>query len=80
MYFVVRSLIMTIISSALTLIVFWHYRSIDLSQDIALGVFTFISSLVLSRLVDVRIIEVSKEIARYLGEHDRLREFVLNNF
>ena len=79
-YFVVRSLIMSIFGGILTLIVFWRLGKIDIIGEVALGVSTYVGSLILSRLLDMRIVNISKNVLAHLGEHTRLRDFIAKNF
>jgi hypothetical protein len=78
-YFVVRSLMMTILGALITLAVFWELRTIDIIEDFVLGVSLYAISLILSRLFDTKIVNISKNILAYLGEHPKLRDFILRN-
>jgi hypothetical protein len=78
-YFVVRSLIMTILGAIITLAVFWQLTTINVIEDFVLGVSLYVISLILSRLFDTEIVNISKNILVYLGEHPKLRDFIVKN-
>ena len=79
-YFVVRSMIMTILGAIITLAIFWQLGTINVIGDFVLGISTYAICLVLSRLFDKRIVNISKRIIVYLGEHTKLRDFIVKNF
>jgi len=79
-YFVVRSMIMTILGAIITLGIFWQLGTINVVEDFVLGVSTYAICLVLSRLFDKRIFNISERVIVYLGEHARLRDFIVRNF
>jgi hypothetical protein len=80
LYFIVRSLIMTILGAIITLAIFWHLGTINVAEDFVLGISTYAICLVLSRLLDKRIVDISEKIIVYLGEHTKLRDFIVKNF
>ena len=79
-YFVVRSLIMTIIGAITTLVIFWQLGTINVIGDFTLGIFLYLISLVVSRLFDKEIFNISKNILNNLGKSTSLRTFILGNF
>jgi hypothetical protein len=79
-YFVVRSMMMTILGAIITLAIFWQLGTINVIEDFVLGISTYAICLVLSRLFDKRIVTISKKIIAYLGEHTKLRDFIVKNF
>jgi hypothetical protein len=78
-YFVVRSAIMTILGAIITLAVFWQLGTINVTEDFILGISTYVICLGLSRLFDTKMVNISKNILEYLGEHTKLREFIVKN-
>jgi hypothetical protein len=52
----------------------------NLALRILLGIFSFVFSLALSRLLDVKIVRVTKVIVNYFAERQKLRNFILNYF
>ena len=77
LYFVVRSVIMSLISALIYFTVVLYLGSIDAIQAALVGVFVFIVALVVSRLFDKQIVAGSKKIIRYLNKYERVRDFVL---
>jgi hypothetical protein len=79
-YFVVRSVIMTILGAIITLAVFWRLGTINLIEDFLLGISTYVICLALTRPFDTKIVNISKNVLRYLGGHTKLRDFIVRNF
>jgi ABC-type transport system involved in cytochrome bd biosynthesis fused ATPase/permease subunit len=77
LYFVVRSVLMSLISAVIYFIVVLYFGTIDAVQAAFLGVFVFIVALVVSRLFDKQIVRASKKIIQYLNKYRRIRTFVL---
>lgn len=80
LYFVVRSSIMSILGAVLTLAIFWYYGSLNVIGAFITGLTLYIFSLVVSRLFDKEIFKASRKIVLYLGKHNELRDFIVNNF
>ena len=80
LYFIIRSFIMGILGASLTLIFVLIFHSITLTLDIPLGIFSFVFTLAISRLLDVQIVKATKIITDYLSYHKNLRNIVLNHF
>jgi ABC-type transport system involved in cytochrome bd biosynthesis fused ATPase/permease subunit len=77
LYFVVRSVLMSLISAMIYFIVVLYFGTIDAVQAALLGVFVFIVALIVSRLFDKQIVRASKKIIQYLNKYKRIRTFVL---
>ncbi|MCW4054018.1 MAG: hypothetical protein NWE84_03745 [Candidatus Bathyarchaeota archaeon] len=77
LYFVVRSVLMSLISALFYFFVVLYLGAIDAVQAAFLGVFVFVAALVVSRLFDKQIVIASKKIISFLNKHERLRKFVL---
>jgi hypothetical protein len=77
LYFVVRSVLMSLISALIYFSVVLYFGRIDAFQAAFLGFFVFIAALVVSRLFDKQIVKVSKKIIQHLNKHRRIRKFVL---
>ena len=77
LYFVVRSVLMSLISAMIYFIVVLYFGTIDAVQAAFLGVFVFIVALIVSRLFDKQIVRASKKIIQYLNKYKRIRTFVL---
>jgi ABC-type transport system involved in cytochrome bd biosynthesis fused ATPase/permease subunit len=80
LYFVVRSVLMSLISALIYFIVVLYLGAINAVQAALLGVFVFIAALVVSRMFDKQIVKASKKIISFLNRHRRLRTFVLKKF
>lgn len=80
LYFVVRSVLLSLISGLIFFITVWYLGTIDLAQVVFLGIFVFVTALVVSRLFDKQIVKVSKKLVNFLNKHRRLRTFVLKKF
>ena len=77
LYFVVRSVLMSLISALIYFFVVLYFGTINAVQAAFLGVFVFIVALVVSRLFDKQIVTASKKIVRFLNKYRRIRKFVL---
>jgi ABC-type transport system involved in cytochrome bd biosynthesis fused ATPase/permease subunit len=77
LYFVVRSVLMSLISALIYFLVVLYFGTINAVQAAFLGVFVFIVALVVSRLFDKQIVTASKKIIRFLNKYKRIRKFVL---
>jgi len=80
LYFIIRSFIMGLLSALLTFIFVLTFNSITLTLAIPLGIFSFVLSLAISRLLDVQIVKATRIIVNYLSGHKALRDFILNHF
>ena len=79
LYFVIRSLLMSILSALLYLSVILVIGSINLVSGIVLGIVSFVFSLVISRLFDRQIVSLTKYIITFLGKHQKLRDLVIDH-
>jgi ABC-type multidrug transport system fused ATPase/permease subunit len=77
LYFVVRSVLMSLISALIYFVVVLYLGAIDAVQAAFLGVFVFVVALFVSRLIDKQIVRASKKIISFLNKHKQLRTFVL---
>ena len=77
LYFVVRSVLMSLISALIYFLVVLYLGAIDAVQAAFLGVFVFVAALIVSRLFDKQIVTASKKIISFLNKHKRVRTFVL---
>ena len=77
LYFVIRSVIMGLIGSLMYFLVVWYLGTIDAAQAVFLGLFVFVTSLVISRVFDTQIVRASKRMFSLLNKYKWLRTFVL---
>ena len=80
LYFIIRSCIMGLIASAVTLLFIWYLGSIDAIAFYFFGIFTFALSLVITRLFDAQITQATKKIIELLAGHRTVRGFIMNHF
>jgi len=80
LYFIIRSWIMSQISAIIFLIIVWRLVTINFIQSIFIGIFIFISSLVISSLFESEINKGTKNILKYLNKHSKLKKFILKYF
>ena len=79
LYFVIRSLIMGILSAVIGLAFIIVLGSINFVNGIVLGVFSFAFSLVVSRFFDKQIVRITEDVVTFLGKHQRLRDIAINH-
>lgn len=79
LYFVIRSLMMSILGALLYLSVILVVGSINLVSGIGLGIFSFVFSLVISRLFDTQIVSLTKYIITFLGKHQYVRDLIIDH-
>ena len=79
-YFIARSVTMTVMGALITLAVFWQLGTVNVIQDFLLGVASYLASLYITRLFDDRILKFSEKLLVYLESHTRLRDFIVSKF
>jgi hypothetical protein len=80
LYFIIRSFLMGLISTAITFGFVLYFGTIDVTLAIIMGMIVFVSALAISRLFDVQIINVTKSVVKRLGSHRTVRDFIMNHF
>jgi hypothetical protein len=80
LYFVVRSMLMSILGALITFVIVWQLGTINVMEDFVLGISTYAVCLALSRMFDEKIVNISKRIILYLGDHTKFRDFIVKNF
>ena len=80
LYFVVRSVIMGVISAGVSAIFLLYFGSLNLTLGLVLGMGGFVLSLVISRLLDTQIVKLTTRIVSFLNGHKSLRNFMINHF
>lgn len=80
LYFIIRSFIMGILGASVTFLFILYFGSINIRLQLVLGIFTFVFSLALSRLLDVQMVKLAQKVVAFLGNHKSLRDFILNHF
>ena len=80
LYFIIRSLLMGVIGAVITFLFVWYVGLIDAIGMFVLGMFVFVSSLVITRLFDAQITKATKKIIELLASHRTVRNFIMNHF
>ena len=80
LYFIIRSLLMGVLGAVITFLFVWYVGLIDAIGMFVLGMFVFVSSLVITRLFDVQITQATKTIIELLASHRTVRNFIMNHF
>ncbi len=80
LYFIIRAFIMSILGASVTFLFILIFGSINFRLQIILGIFTFVFSLAVSRLLDVQIVKTTRAIVALLSDHKGIRDFILNHF
>jgi hypothetical protein len=79
LYFIVRSTLMGIISAGVTTVIVLVLREVDAVQVVIIGIFSFLATLAITRLFDLKIFRGSKRIVSMLSHHRRLHAAILNH-
>jgi hypothetical protein len=79
LYFIVRSVFLSLLSSIPFFLVVLILGSINVVQTIILGIFVFVFSLAFTRLFENSIIKIVQKIVTLLQRHRRARDFILGN-
>jgi len=80
LYFIIRSAIMSVLGAVVTFFYVSFFGQIGVVLAIVMGVLIFIVGLVVTRLFDTQIVQVTKYIVRRLGHYKKIREFIMNHF
>jgi hypothetical protein len=80
LYFIIRSFIMGLISSAATFLLILSVGTINAITGAFFGIFVFVFSLVITRLFDVQITKATKKIIELLASHRTVRDFIMKHF
>jgi hypothetical protein len=71
---------MALIASAVTFLFIWSLGTINATTGMVFGIFVFALSLVITRLFDVQLTQVTKKIVEIMAIHRTVRDFIMNNF
>jgi hypothetical protein len=80
LYFIIRSFLMGLISSAATFLLILSVGTIDALTGAFFGIFVFIFSLAITRLFDAQITKATKKIIELMANHKKVRDFIMNHF
>jgi len=77
LYFVIRSLVLGLVSGILFLSFVWLLGTVDFGKAVAISILVFVASLFISRLFDAPITSVVRRILRLLEKREKLRKLIL---
>lgn len=80
LYFIIRSSLMSVIGAGITFAFVIYFGSLSLVVAILVGAAGFVAALVITRLFDNQIDEVTRVIVERLARHRTLRDFIMNHF
>ena len=79
LYFIIRSALMSVLAMFVTFIYVSFFGQIGVILAVVMGVLIFIIGLMVTRLFDVQIVQVTKYIVIRLAEHKKIRDFIMNH-
>ena len=80
LYFIIRSWLMGQIGGIILYIAILILGSIDFVQAIIIGIFGFITSLMISKYFEKYINKITKKIMKFLYKHKRIENFIIKRF
>jgi len=80
LYFIIRAFIIGLIGAVFTFLFIWFLGSINAATGIVFGIFVFALSLLITRLFDVQLTQVTKKIVEIMASHRTARDFIMNHF
>ena len=79
-YFIIRSFLMGLTSFAVTYLIIWFLGLVNAVESIVIGLFVFVFSLVVTRVFDTQIMQISKKIVEIMASHRAIRDFIMKHF
>jgi VIT1/CCC1 family predicted Fe2+/Mn2+ transporter len=79
LYFIIRSALMSVLAMVVTFFYVSFFGQIGVILAVVMGVLIFIVGLIVTRLFDVQIVNVTKYIVRGLANHETVRDFIMNH-
>jgi hypothetical protein len=79
LYFIIRSALMGIIGTLFILVIVAYLGTIDVYMEVILNVSVFLVALIVTRLFDAQMAAATKNIIGRLGNHKRIRSFIMNH-
>jgi hypothetical protein len=80
LYFIIRSALMGVISAVATFLFILALGTINAVTGIIFGIFVFAFSLVITRLLDLQLTQITKKIVEIMASHKTIRELIMNHF
>jgi hypothetical protein len=80
LYFIIRAALMAVISAVVTFLFILSLGTINAFTGIVFGVFVFGLSLLITRLFDLQLNQITKKIVEIMASHRTVRDFIMNHF
>jgi len=80
LYFIIRSSIMGVIGAVVTFLFIWSVGTINAITGIVFGALVFALSLLITRLFDGQLTQVTKKIVEIMANHRTVRDIIMNHF
>jgi uncharacterized membrane protein (DUF485 family) len=80
LYFIIRAALMGLISAGVTFLFTLALGTINAVTGIIFGIFVFALSLVITRLFDVQLTQITKKIVEIMASHKTVRDLIMNHF
>ena len=80
LYFIIRAALMAVISAVVTFLFILSLGTINAVTGIVFGVFVFGLSLLITRLFDLQLNQITKKIVEIMASHRTVRDLIMNNF
>ncbi|MGA1974988.1 MAG: hypothetical protein ABSG92_05070 [Conexivisphaerales archaeon] len=80
LYFIVRASIMGLIGAAITIAATALLGTINVYEVMALGILSFVLSLIMSRYFDPQVVRATRSIISHLANHQGIRDFIMGHF
>ena len=80
LYFIIRSALMGVISAVATFFFILALGTINAVTGIIFGIFVFALSLVITRLLDMQLTQITKKIVEIMACHKTVRDLIMNHF
>jgi hypothetical protein len=80
LYFIIRAALIGVISAAVTFLFILSLGTINAITSVVFGMFVFGLSLLITRLVDVQLTQITKKIVEIMSSHRTVRDFIMNHF
>jgi cytochrome c biogenesis protein CcdA len=80
LYFIVRASIMGLIGAAITIAATALLGTINVYEVMALGILSFVLSLIISRYFDPQVVRATRSIISHLANHQGIRDFIMGHF
>ena len=80
LYFIIRAALMGLMSALVTFLFTMALGTITALTGIIFGIFVFGFSLVITRLFDLQLTQITKKIVEIMASHKTIRDLIMNHF